>query len=150
MPPLEPLPVNVQYSTLCNWRGIQSDDKVQSSYLKLIKYILLRETSFRRISTLLDTLESSYWKYSCVVIDRIQFGKSIISDELQSIVKMIHKRQQELSIAIAHHRSLSIDVVETIMRFNFNFIFLSFFFSLNLYNFINIFIVGEIYVHDQH
>ena len=132
IPPLQPLPISVQYNTLCNWKGLQSNELVQSTYVKLIKYILLRETSFRRLNTLLDTLESSYWKYSCVVIDRIQFSKSIVTDEVLSIIKMIHTRQQELSIAIAHHRSLSIDVVETIIRFEIFFFLVTFIFSFSL------------------
>jgi hypothetical protein len=57
-----------------------------------------------------------YWRYASVVIDRVQFGKSMVTDELSHMVKMIHSKQHELSIAIAHHRTLSINVVETVMR----------------------------------
>ncbi len=88
-------------------------------YLKVLKYILLRETSYRRLVTLLDSLEMSYWRYSCVVIDRIQFGKSLMTDDLTSLRKLISSHQEELCIAIAHHRTLTINVVEGVMRLDF-------------------------------
>lgn len=113
---LEPLPIDIQYNTIINWKGLQSDEKIQILYLKLLKYILFRESSLQRMEDLLNTLEQWYWKYSCLVIDRIQFRKSIISEELNQMVRIIHSKQQELSVAIAHYRTLSINVVEAIVR----------------------------------
>jgi hypothetical protein len=75
---------------------------------------------------MLESLEELYWKYASVVIDRIQFGKSMVTDELSHMVKMIHSKQHELSIAIAHHRTLSINVVETVMRSVFYFLLIIF------------------------
>jgi hypothetical protein len=113
---LEPLPIEIQYNTISNWKGIQAEEKIQILYLKLLKYILFRESSLQRMESLLDSLEQWYWKYSCLVIDRVQFRKSILTEELNQMVRIIHSKQQELSVAIAHHRTLSINVVEAVVR----------------------------------
>jgi hypothetical protein len=113
---LEPLPVDIQFNTICNWKGLQTQDKMQILYLKLLKYILFRESSLQRLTSILDAVELWYWKYSYLVMDRIQFGKSIVTEELNQMIRIIHSKQQELSVALAHHRTLSINVVEATIR----------------------------------
>jgi hypothetical protein len=81
-----------------------------------MKHILLRETMILRVQGNVSLLENLYWKYAVVVIDRLQFGRPITTDDIQHMVGSIHLKQEELSVAIAHLRSLSIDVVESVLK----------------------------------
>jgi len=115
-PPIQPIPFEVKNHSVCSWKGLNSSSSVQSEYMVLIKHILLRESSLRRLAATVQCLDSLYWKYASVIINRLQFDRSILTDDVQVMLMRIAMQQEELAVAIAHHRSLSVDVVESVQR----------------------------------
>ena len=92
------------------------EPKLQSSYLKAINHILLREYTLKRVHAILSNLDILYWKYCCIRI--FTASKRIPSFYNQLLIKLksISSLQEELSVAIAHLRSLTIDVIESINK----------------------------------
>lgn len=81
-----------------------------------MKFIILREECLLRIQALLQCMEECYWKYAVQCINRLDLDKTIDTDELYSMKCKIASMQQELSVAFAHLRSLSLSVVESVVK----------------------------------
>mmetsp|Transcript_14432 Transcript_14432/g.21688 ORF Transcript_14432/g.21688 Transcript_14432/m.21688 type:complete len:1029 (-) Transcript_14432:193-3279(-) len=114
--PVQPIPFDVKYNSLCNWKAVHTDDRVYTEYMVLIKHILLRESSLRRLAAAVENIDMLYWKYAAVIINRLQFDRSILTDDVQVMLMRLSMQHEELAVAIAHHRSLTVDVVECVKR----------------------------------
>jgi hypothetical protein len=110
-------PFDVKYNAMVHWKGSEKDDdSVSTEYMKVLKYIILREGSIRRLEALVDAAEVAYWKYAAVIINRKEFDRSILTDDIAEMKTHINNIQEELAVAIAHHRSVSVSVVESVER----------------------------------
>jgi hypothetical protein len=103
----------VEYSSVSNWKVAHNNLHAQDAYLNIIKHIFLRESSLIKIGDLVQMMDHLYWKYANIFIARKQYFKNNeSSDELKQMRLQIHSKQELLSVAIAHHRSISVDIVE--------------------------------------
>ena len=111
------LRLSSEYSSLSHWKVAHNSLSAQEAYLNVIKYIFLRESSILNISDLVKELDAMYWKYANLVISRKHYSKNNeSSEELRDKRARVREKQQILTVAIAHHRSISLDIVEGICR----------------------------------
>lgn len=87
-----------------------TEPAVKLAYINSIQSIIIRENGIENLLSLLDHIEQLYWKYVLLRMRNALTSKS----ELSSLRSQICYRQQELSVALAHHRSISMEVVENI------------------------------------
>lgn len=114
---VEAPPFDIKYNAMVNWKGSEKDDEnVSTQYMNVMKYVILREGSIRRLAALVEAAEVAYWKYASVIINRKEFDRSILTEDITQMKNHINKIQEELAVAIAHHRSLSVSVVEGIEK----------------------------------
>ena len=107
--------MSVEYSSLSKWKVAQNSLQAQNLYLMIMKYIILRESSLIKVKDIVSLLEEQYWKYANITIARKQYFKNnVMNDDLKDMRRRIHCQQESLSVALAHHRSLSIDIVECV------------------------------------
>ncbi len=59
-----PFPLTTKYNSLTNWKSNQHDVKIKEAYLRVIKFILLREESLIKLNGLCEKLDTYYWKYA--------------------------------------------------------------------------------------
>jgi len=114
-PHLDDLQMSVTYSSLSKWTVAQNSLKAQDCYLNIIKYIFLRESSLIKIQDMVLHMDKLYWRYANTYIARkLYFKNNVNCEELKQIRLQLHDKQELLSVAIAHHRSISVDIVENV------------------------------------
>ena len=105
--------MSVEYSSLSKWKVAHNSLHAQDAYLNIIKFIFLRESSLLKIRDTVQVMDQLYWKYANTLIARKQYFKNNEStDEMKQMALQIHTKQELLCVAIAHHRSISVDIVE--------------------------------------
>ena len=62
--PPSPLPISTKYNSLAQWQINDVDTKIKSAYLRVVKFILLREESLLKLDGLCSRLDESYWQYA--------------------------------------------------------------------------------------
>lgn len=111
---LPPLPCSASYSSLAHWMVDFKSPGVHDSYLNVVKFVLLREVALKGITSLLQRIDDSYWKYAYQKVEAMEKFKSGTSDKLKSMLNTTHRLQVELSTSLAHLRSLNVAVIEAI------------------------------------
>lgn len=107
--------MSVEYNSLSKWKVAHNTLQAQDSYLNIIKFIFLRESSLIKISDLVLQMDKIYWRYANTYIARkLYFKNNLKCDELKQMHLQIAEKQELLSVAIAHLRSISVDIVESV------------------------------------
>ena len=105
-----------RYNCLHRWKVNSVEPAIQNLYVKALNYILLREHSLTGLSRLINKLDRAYWKYCCLRIYTSSKNASSLYEPLVNKIALIMKFQDEIAVAIAHLRSLSIATVEHIVN----------------------------------
>eukprot|EP01041_Mallomonas_annulata_P002246 gene2246-4367_t len=105
---------SVSYTNLSKWKMSSNEPEVQIAYLKAIKNIMLREDSLLNLKYLINSLDDTYWKYASLRIYSSTYKISNYNKELIAELHYLNKIQKELSVAIAHYRSITINVIQSI------------------------------------
>lgn len=112
---IKALPFKLLYATVSQEMTANlSDPATKAACFKVFQMIIMREGSLIRALSVARALDNQYWKYSFLRIHCIQKKKSPNIEKLVAKKKKIWKLQQELSVAIAHLRSISISFLESV------------------------------------
>lgn len=116
-PQREDMQLSVQYNSVSNWKVAHNSLHAQDCYLNIIKFIFLRESALIKVRDLVLNIDEMYWRYANTYIARkLYFKNNTVSDELHQMQVVLHTKQELMSVALAHLRSLSIDIVEGVQK----------------------------------
>ena len=117
MAPLPPLPCTASYTNLSTWNVDNSAiPEVQDAYITVVKHVMLREVALQGVSSLVTRCDEMYWKYANLKVDAIEKNKSGTGESFNVILRTLARLQEELAVALAHLRSLSVSVVEEVLE----------------------------------
>ena len=114
-------PLDYKYNNLSSWKPTSLDPKIQLLKFKLTQEITYREHLLDQLSRMVTSLDTRYWKYCVLRIRTAEENKSLHSEQLVSQRNRIVVMQNELGALIAHVRSLSLDVVDSIQKLRYAF-----------------------------
>lgn len=113
----ESMQFSARYCNLSSWKVSSNEPSVQVAYFKVIKHIILRESALASLKDIILNLNKLYWKYVCVRSYAALNCTNEYNAEILSKIKVISSAQEELTVAIAHFRAISIQVTDAILAF---------------------------------
>jgi hypothetical protein len=108
---------SIRVNNLSAWEIRSTSATTQILNFRMIESILFRENLLDKISTMLLSIDSYYWKYCINRIKAVEKdGKMLNCEELVLQQNRLFTMQNEISVAIAHLRSISIQIIEFILK----------------------------------
>mmetsp|Transcript_21623 Transcript_21623/g.29915 ORF Transcript_21623/g.29915 Transcript_21623/m.29915 type:complete len:1243 (+) Transcript_21623:23-3751(+) len=109
-------PLDYKFNNLSSWKPTSLNPKVQLIRFKLTQDIMYRERLLTQLNGMVKNLDKRYWKYSVLRIRTAEDNKSLNNEDLVSKRNRMVVIQSEISALIAHIRSLSLGVVDSISK----------------------------------
>lgn len=113
---LPPLPLQAEYISVAKWKLDLNYPRVQNAFVRVAKYVILRENLLLRIEGILTRVDEKYWRYAALRVNRADLHIEHDSAELERLKATIFSLQGELCVAIAHLRSVSLALVSNVMK----------------------------------
>jgi hypothetical protein len=108
---------SIRVNNLSGWEIRSTSAATQILNFRMIESILFRENLLDKVSTMLLSIDSYYWKYCIRRIKAVeQDGRMLNCEELVLQQNRLFTMQNELSVAIAHLRSISIQIIEFVLK----------------------------------
>jgi hypothetical protein len=106
----------IKCNNLAQWSIDSSSVKVKTLNFNIIQTILYRESTILRLKEVLGLLDRCYWKYCVHRIRESIHSQSLNSEILVLRRNQIFALQNEISVGIAHLRSLTISLTELVQN----------------------------------
>lgn len=112
----EAMHFSIRCNNLSKWNIDSSSVKVKTVNFKIIHTILFRESAILRLKEVMQLLDKCYWKYCVNRIREYSLYETINSENLVSRRNQIFALQNEVSVGIAHIRSLTMTITELVQK----------------------------------
>jgi hypothetical protein len=108
--------LSLRCNNISGWQINSSSVSSQLQNFRIIESILFRENLLEKIALMLLSIDKYYWRYCINRISCVENGKSLNTEELVLQQNRLFVMQNELAIAIAHLRSISIRIIESVAK----------------------------------
>jgi hypothetical protein len=88
--------------------------EVYSSYVEVIKFIVLREAALDSFRSLLRRSGETYWLYALYFLETEDNSEECLNYEVPRLLRSLRRHQEQITVSLAHIRSLSVSVIEAI------------------------------------
>lgn len=108
--------MSIKFNNLNQWQAKSTNPNIVYIEIKLNEYITLREYYLIRLRYVISYMETCYWKYC---IERIRASEKLLTIKSKLLLELLHLltiSQKEVTVLIAMIRSISIVIIESVMK----------------------------------